>query len=864
MEGDGHTQDPFDITGKRFSHYFVGRRVAVGGMGMVYEAEDERLGRRVALKVLPPWSRFDDKARARFAREAKAASALNHPNICTVYEYDDIAGRPLIAMEFVEGTTLAGRIKEGPLPRDEAVKVIGRVAAGLEHAHIRNVVHRDIKPGNILLGDDGRVKIPDFGLAKLTDSTTHTQTGATFGTVAYMSPEQANGEETDSASDIWSLGTVLFEALTGERPFPGEHASSVLYRILNTEPVGIDRLALEHGEPTADLIRRCLDKDPSGRPTAREVLEFRPSEATTFLEHDSVGVKYPRRWLISATAGVAAVVATMVVVTTGDGLTERPPLESSTMAILPPVVSEITMRATLGGLVESSVREVAEQAVDLDLIGQIAPFAGADVKQPVETADDAFRILGVHYALAAELADNGVNQSLKISLVDTRSLDTLRTETAALHDDIRESKTAIVETIAIVFGLPDYSPESNGPPTPGSAEFYARGLGLLQQRSNPTSVEAAIILLQSAVEESPDFAEAYAELGRAFLYLYDERPDVALLDRAARLCSDALELDPNLTSVYVTLGKINGKKGHFGLAISDFDRALEKNADDTEALLGKAAVLEKQGMIDKAESLFNVAITTRPDYWGGYRNLGLFLFRQSRFAEAAEQFRIVVSLAPYNHLGFRSLGSAYFYLEQFELARTNWERARELAPDDDATYSNLATLYFYHLFDYQRAVDLYKRALSKDDSDYLVWGNLGTAYYYLPGMEDSFRTAKTKAIELAEQKLKMNPRDYFVRAKLAAFHVQLDDTVQALDYLAEFGKKPDADLLGETVFEVGTAWEELGYRDTALGWLSEALARNYPQTELIRYPGLENLRNDPRFSELIKSIPIESEGDTPG
>ncbi|HEX9659722.1 MAG TPA: serine/threonine-protein kinase, partial [Rhodothermales bacterium] len=150
--------DPFDITGTRFSHYQVREQVGAGGMGLVYEAEDVRLGRRVALKVLPPWSRFDPDAQTRFLREAKAASSLNHPNICTIYEYDVVEDRPFIAMELVEGETLLQRNKAGLVPRSQAMAILSSVAAGLEHAHERVIVHRDIKPGNILLGADGRIK----------------------------------------------------------------------------------------------------------------------------------------------------------------------------------------------------------------------------------------------------------------------------------------------------------------------------------------------------------------------------------------------------------------------------------------------------------------------------------------------------------------------------------------------------------------------------------------------------------------------------------------------------------------------------------------------------------------------------------
>ena len=210
------------MIGKAVSHYRITRELGAGGMGVVYEAVDTKLDRTVALKFLPPESTRDPDAKARFVHEAKAASAIDHPNVCNIYEIDETEdGQLFLAMACYEGETLKDRIARGPLPIDEALDITRQVAEGLTEAHAREIVHRDIKPANIFITDDGLVKILDFGLAKLAGQTLLTKTGTTLGTAIYMSPEQARGDVTDHRTDLWCLGVVMYEMVTGQVPFQG-------------------------------------------------------------------------------------------------------------------------------------------------------------------------------------------------------------------------------------------------------------------------------------------------------------------------------------------------------------------------------------------------------------------------------------------------------------------------------------------------------------------------------------------------------------------------------------------------------------------------------------------------------------------
>ena len=254
------------MIGRTVSHYKILEELGSGGMGIVYKAEDTKLKRTVALKFLPPDLTRDKDAKTRFIHEAQAASALQHNNICTIHEIDETAdGRLFISMDLYDGGTLKERISQGPLSVGEAIDIAVQASEGLAKAHEAGMVHRDIKPANILINRDGVVKIVDFGLAKLAGQTRVTRTGTTVGTVTYMSPEQARGGKLDGRSDIWSLGVVLYELITGESPFAADHEAAVMFRILHDDPPPVTATRSEAPIELNRIVEKCLAKNINER-----------------------------------------------------------------------------------------------------------------------------------------------------------------------------------------------------------------------------------------------------------------------------------------------------------------------------------------------------------------------------------------------------------------------------------------------------------------------------------------------------------------------------------------------------------------------------------------------------------------------
>lgn len=854
------------MTGEVISHFEILEVLGEGGMGIVYLARDTRLDRTVAVKLLP--ERVMDAAdRERFSLEARSAGTLSHPNICTVFEYDEVDGQALIAMEYIEGPSLKSKTDQHTLTADEAAVIAKQIASGLAAAHAKGVIHRDIKPANVLLTEEGVAKVCDFGLAKLVGGGALTQTGISLGTIAYMSPEQVRGEAVGPATDVWSLGAVLFEMLTGRLPFPHNYPSAIMYAIVHEEPQDLDLVEKEHGTEMADLVRVCLAKDPSDRPSASEVVDILGGDATTASLRLSQPVRKPagdwKRIGFGAAGLVAILIAAILLFRPAPDAT--PDFTGASIAILPlagvdgaTADADSALLVTLNGFLQT-VSGAIDGAMRARGSGSVVPFSDV-VEMMAATPEDASGKIGADYAVTSKLVGYDPVPTLSFSLVHDGDPIGASVSVPILISSLQESYEAAVTQVGNLLGIPDSTlvrpvTESRAV-DPEAFRSYTRAMGLLQDRSSLRSLTAAEDLLDRAIATDPDFAPGYAALGKVKLYRFEATKELGLLDQAERYSDEAIRLDPELMEAYVTLGATFVHTGKPGQAQRALQTALSREPFNTGALLALAEVQETLDEHELAEQTFKRAVASNPGYWGVYNRLGRYYVARSQWALAAEQYQRVVDLAPSNSIGYRNLGAMYWYLGRIEDARQSWELSLEIEPSY-STYNNLGTMHFYE-GNYSDAASAYEKALEINDQDHRVWGHLSAAYYWMKADRGKYLRAKRKAAEMAEEWLRVNPTDRTVKAELAGYYGELGETGKSRMLLDQFGEEPDEDITSQTSFQIGAAWEVVGNRTAALAWIEDALAKGYAVNEVTDYPGLDALRADPAFVRIMRSLVTDS------
>ncbi|MDX1548008.1 MAG: serine/threonine-protein kinase, partial [Rhodothermales bacterium] len=501
--------------------YLLDGPLGRGGMGVVYRAYDARLDRPVALKFLPPHLSGDARARQRFVAEARAASALDHPHICTIYDVGQAEdGRTYIAMAYYEGQTLKERLAGGPLPAGEAVAVASQVAEALAAAHARGIVHRDVKPGNIFLTEAGAVKLLDFGLAK-TAGTDLTRPGTTLGTVAYLSPEQARGEAAGASADLWALGVVLYEMLAGKRPFRGEHAQSILRAVLDDVPPPLPTLrpALPEGLP--GLVERALAKHPADRyPDAAALLaDLRAVRegAAPAAPPRRASPAMRRRLPYVGLAVLAAVVSLWALLT----LWPPPAADSdasafTALAVLPlDDFSEDPDAAYFAdGMTEALIANLA-QIEALRVISRTSVMPYRDTERPLP---EIARALGVDAVIEGSVTRAGSRVRITVQLIDAatdqhlwaQSYERGLGDVLALQDEVARAIAA--EVHAQLTPQEQTRLASARPVDPAAYEAYLRGRYQWNTRT-PDGLARALEFYQASLAHDPTYAPAHA--GRA-------------------------------------------------------------------------------------------------------------------------------------------------------------------------------------------------------------------------------------------------------------------------------------------------------------------------------------------------------------
>jgi len=862
------------------SNYEILEKLGEGGMGQVYKAFDTKLERNVAIKLMLPQVQSGESSKERFIQEAKSASALDHPNICTIYEIGETDdGSLFIAMAYYEGESLQEYLKREIPSYDEALDIAIQVAKGLECAHQSDIIHRDIKPANIMITESGIVKIVDFGLAKLAGVAHLTQTGSTLGTAAYMSPEQVKGGSVDHKSDVFSCGVVLYELFTGIQPFKSDYYHGMMYAVVNEDPPPVTEHKPDLPVELEWILRKSMEKDPDDRfQDMSEMVQFLESLKvgsidSSQLNDNDTGSKSKKnssllksKPLIMASAVIVCVILAVgfyiwysprIIIEENSPFTTASLPASKQIAVLPflNVGDQPENAAFVDGLVETltSILSQLDQFQDQFLVVPSSETSSRNIR----SASEARAAFGVNLVVAGSVQqlDDGVR--VTINLIDAVSLRQLNSK---IIDDNFTEKTALqdeaVINLASMLGF-ELQPRARsiltagGTSVPGAYEFYIRGVGHLQRFDRREEIDAAIEQFNRALKEDSNFARAYAGLGDAYLYLYRRTANADWIQPAVENVEKALSITDEYSPVYTTYGLLLIERGEYEQALEMLDRALEIDPVNFEAYRGKARAYLAQQRTEEAEATYKKAIEMKPDYWAGYAELGVFYSETARFEEAAEQFRIVTELTPKNAGAFRNLGGIYYYLGRQDEAMEAFENSLAIEPNYGA-YSNLATMYFFEE-DFTKAAETYKEALALNDTDYNVWSYLASAYEESdPPMEDEYRQALLKAREMAEKQLEVNPRNTGILVDLVNFNVNLEDEAAARGLLNQVVALEPSDAYLQQ--RIGIMYEYLDDRNSALEWIEKAVNNGYPAEEITKDSDeqLTSLWNDERFQEIVK------------
>ena len=862
-----------------------------GGMGVVYRARDQRLERTVALKFLPAELNASERDKERFLREARTASSLDHPNIGVIHGIEQTAdGHTFIVMAFYEGSSLAQRIQKGPLKVGEAIGIARQMAQGLGEAHSHGIVHRDVKPSNVMLTTSRLAKIVDFGLARAMTEQTISQTGVT-GTVRYMSPEQAMDRPVDQRCDIWAMGVVFAEMLTGNTPFHAESITSMLFAILNEAPKGLEAVhpALQ------PVLYRALAKDPERRygSCAEFLADLDVAEKQIPAQEANVDItqKLPptgrlsrtnahtKRLIAEASRGawgpaakksfsltnwlLGALVLLLIV---GLALGFVTPLREKMVALVKGTPSEkhvavlpfenIGSNPENAALTDGLMDSLAGRLSNLDVGNQsLWVVPNSEVRRRnINDPGDALKQLGANLVVKGSVQRDGNDIRLTVNLIDTKDLR--QVGSAMVEDpagDLSSLEDEAVSRLAKLMNISvtaDMLRNTGGSLNPAAYEDYLTALGYMQRYDKAGNLDSAIASLKKAIQTDPTFALGFAQLGESYRLKYVVEQNTQWLDEALAYCQKAVTLDSRVPAVYVTLAEIHDALGKHDLALQEFQHALQLDPKDADALGGLARSYEQSGRTSDAEKTYQEAVSLRPDDWNSYNKLGAFFDRQGKYPQAVEAYRHALQLTPDNAEVYSNLGSAYVDEggeKNFPLAEDALRKSIALRPGYPA-YANLGMLYMEEKR-YAEAAAATEDALRVNGNDYMVWNNLMIAYDGAKQPEKA-AASRRRAEELAEKVAQLKPRDALAQSTLATLYAADKMTDKAMSHIrTSLALAPDDP---NVLANVGEAYEFLGDRAQALQFIQKSLTKGYALEDIRNSPGLQALVADPRFKPAGK------------
>jgi eukaryotic-like serine/threonine-protein kinase len=690
------------MIGSLISHYKILEKLGEGGMGVVYKAQDTKLDRFVALKFLPASLTSSDEI-SRFRQEAKAISALNHPNIATIYDFDESDDDRFLALEYLPGGTLKAAIQQrkaagGELSKDEIVSYGIQIAEGLAHAHQNGIVHRDIKTENMLLTSDGRVKITDFGLAKLHGSAQLTRAGSTMGTAAYMSPEQIRGETVDHRSDIFSFGVVLFELATGQLPFRGDHIAALSYSTVHEEPAKLTMLRPSLPPPLEQIILRCLEKDVAKRyQQASEIVDDlrRLQSGSLTSQQDArptIFRKYRNHQKLVLGAAALLLVAGSLLYFFRSTITSiiAPDQEKKSIAVLPfvNVGADPNMEYLSDGISEDLINSLS-QLSNLTVMSRSSVFRYKGKNIDPQTAG---KELGVQAVLTGSVSQRGDNLQISTEFIDVRKnthiwgehYNKKLADLVVLQEEISKE---ISEKLSLKLTSDDATKLTKRATENTEAyQLYLKGRYYWNKRSTD-GLRTAISYFQQAVIADSNYALAYSGMADAYGVLgwfeYGVVSPRDVFPKAKIAAQKAIDLEPDRAEPYASLAFVNMVFEHDPIsAEQNFKRSFERNPSYATAHHWHAELLASLGRSDESIEEIKYALSLDPLSLIITRDVGWMLYFARRYDEADDYCRKALDLDSNFWRGHFMLGQSYLQQGRFEQALSELETASRLSHEE--------------------------------------------------------------------------------------------------------------------------------------------------------------------------------------
>jgi tetratricopeptide (TPR) repeat protein/tRNA A-37 threonylcarbamoyl transferase component Bud32 len=804
--------------------------------------------------------------------------------VVRIYDLGEADGIRFISMEYVDGEDLRTLLRrQGKFPPREAIAVVEQVCRALDSAHSEGVIHRDLKPQNIMRDQHGRIVVMDFGLARSLGDTGMTQTGAIVGTLEYMSPEQALGSTLDQRSDIFSVGLIFYELLTGKAPYEADTAIASLMKRTREEARSASDVDASVPRSVSAIVSRCLEREPANRyHSSVELLQQLTTwEANPNISAETLSkmIAHPivrrsrfsldlpgKSWMWIAGAVLVIVLATFAgrallnrtETSSGEMAQGIPPLKQGKyVAILP--LKQIGDPKILGYVadgIEEALAAKLFQLKEVHLASSDAVDKAVAKNLPLSKLAPE---LGVNLVLQGMVQGNSDKLRVTLSLDDaTTGKRVWSQEFPGASGDVLALEDQIYGTVATALALKPTNEEQarvGAHPTENlkAYDLYLQGRNTLRNGHGQDAYRQSVGLFEQAIDKDPNFALAYTGLADSSLRMYGESKESIWAQKATLAAQQAERLSNNLPEVHLSLGSVYATTGKNTQAVAELNRALElaPNSDEVYRNLGDA--YSRSGQSDEAIAAFQKAVAANSYYWLNHNALGNAYWRLGDNAKALPEFQKVIELAPDNPVGYENIGSVYLREGKWSEAIPQYQKALTLAVDS-TTYSNLGTAYFF-MKNYDQATKMYEKAVETTPNDEVLLGNLGDSYRW-SGHSDQAAAAYSKAISLAFQELQVNPRSAAIMGDLGLLYAKKGDAANALQYTQQARAINSDDLqLMYSEVQVKTL---IGKPEDALKSLRQALEKGYSAQEAWNDPELQKLQALPQFSQLVNQFSKKS------